>query len=78
MKHTDSGLPFPAVPSRWGQEEKGFALGIRNLFEQNRWQKAYPVGIVVLSTREQKPFTFGEWEEITTGITDVYGWRRGR
>lgn len=76
MKQIDSGISFPALPSRWGQEERNFAFGLRSLFEQNRWQRAYPVGIVVLSSRDQKPFTFGEWESITTGITDVYGWRR--
>lgn len=77
-RNVHDGLPFPMLPSRWGEEERRFALGIRGLLEQNRWQKAYPVGIVVLSAEEEKPFTFGEWEGISTGITGVYGWKRVR
>jgi len=82
MKYVDPGLPFPAIPTRWGQEERKFAFGLRNLFEQGRWSRAYPPGIVVLSAKvnEQgqpvRPFSFGEWEQIQTGISGVYGWRR--
>lgn len=76
MKHTDTGPSFPQLPSRWGSEERGFALALRNLFEQNRWQRAYPVGIVTLTTKEKRPFTFGEWEQVNTGISGVYGWKR--
>ena len=74
-----TGPEFPIIPSRWGQEERRFALGIRDLFEYVRssvWQRAWPVGSVILTTGEEKPFTFGSWEEIETGITDVTGWKR--
>ena len=71
-------LPFPILPNKWGEEERRFALGLRGLLEQNRWQRAYPVGIVVLSVKSDKPFTFGEWESVTTGISGVYGWKRVR
>lgn len=81
-KYIDPGLSFPTIPTRWGHEERNFALGLRNLFEQVRWVRAYPPGIVVFSakTNEQnqpvKPFSFGEWEQVQTGISGVYGWRR--
>ena len=77
-----TGLPFPMIPERWGEEGRRFALGLRDLMEQIRWQRAYPVGIVVMSVRKAendnpvKPFTFGDWESVTTGITGVYGWKR--
>lgn len=83
-KPNNPGIPFPLLPTRWGEEERRFAFGLRDLFEQLRWQRAYPVGMVVLYTREDeesnpvKPFAFGEWERITTGISGVYGWKRVR
>lgn len=83
MKRTaETGLTFPDIPESWGDESRRFALGLRDLFEQIRWQRAYPIGIVVMSVRKNesnnpvKPFTFGEWEQITTGISGVYGWKR--
>ena len=82
QKPYSTGLPFPAIPERWGEDGRRFAMGLRDLLEQIRWQRAWPVGIVVMSTRldennnPKKPFTFGEWEEVATGITGVYGWKR--
>ena len=28
------GYPFPKIPEKWGQEERTFAQGIHNLFDQ--------------------------------------------
>lgn len=73
------GVPFPAIPGRWLGEELSFAQGLRRMLEQIQstvWRKAYPVGIVVLTSDNQKPFTFGAWESVTTGISGVYGWKR--
>lgn len=75
-KTNNPGIAFPQIPERWNDDSRHFAMGLRDLFEQTHWQKAYPVGIVVLSVNEKKPFAFGEWEEITTGITGVNGWKR--
>ena len=75
-KPNNPGLPFPMIPTRWGEEERRFSFGLRDLFEQTRWQRAYPVGIVVMSANENKPFAFGEWESVTTGITGVNAWKR--
>ena len=74
-------LSFPPIPSRWGQEEHRFAMGLRDLFDSIRWQRAWPVVSVALSTKTDgntpvKPFSFGKWEQISTGITGVYGWKR--
>lgn len=83
-KPNNPGLSFPLLPARWGDEERRFANGLRELLEQIRWQRAYPVGIVVMSSRKDgndnpiKPFSFGEWETVSTGITGVYGWKRVR
>lgn len=82
-KPNQPGLPFPMIPEGWGEEGRRFALGLRDLIEQIRWQRAYPVGIVALSTRTDngipvKPFSFGEWEQVTTNMTGIYGWRRVR
>lgn len=76
-----SGPEFPMIPQRWGHEEHQFALGLRSLIEYIQlrvWQRAWPVGSVILTVGEEKPFTFGAWEEITTGITGVNGWKRVR
>ena len=78
---TNAGPEFPMLPSRWGDEERRFALGLRDLIEHIRyraWQRAWPVGSVVLTVNEENPFSFGVWEEITTGITGVSGWKRVR
>lgn len=75
-KPNSPGIPFPMVPQRWGEEERRFAFGLRDLIEQIRWQRAFPVGIVIMSAKQDKPFAFGEWESITTGISGVYGWKR--
>ena len=75
-KTNNPGIAFPPIPERWGEDGRRFALGLRDLFEQLRWQRAYPVGIVVLSANEKKPFAFGEWEAVTTGIAGVNGWKR--
>lgn len=83
-KPNSPGLPFPMIPTRWGEEERRFSLGLRDLLEQTRWQRAYPVGIVVLSAavnrdnEPARPFPFGEWEQVTTSMTGIYGWRRVR
>lgn len=83
-KPFSAGLPFPPIPERWGEEGRRFAFGLRDLMEQIRWQRAWPIGIVALSTRTDenddpiKPFTFGEWEQVETGIIGIYGWRRTR
>lgn len=78
MRQNNPGISFPLPPARWNEDERRFADRIRELMEQIRWQRAYPVGVVVLSTKEEKPFTFGEWESVTTGITGVNGWKRVR
>ena len=70
-------VPFPNIPSKWSDEEKRFANGLREMFDRVFSRNAtYPVGIVVLTSNDKKPFTFGEWEAVTTGITGVYGWKR--
>lgn len=74
-----SGPDFPMIPTRWGQEERSFALGLRNIIDAiyaRVWQRAWPVGSVILTAGEEKPFTFGKWEAVATGITGVYGWKR--
>lgn len=77
-----TGIPFPIIPESWSEDGRRFAFGLRDVLEQIRWQRAWPVGIVVLSTKTDendnpvRPFLFGEWEQVTTGITGVYGWRR--
>lgn len=80
-KLTNTGPEFPMLPTRWGEEERRFALGLRDLIDFVRyraWQRAWPVGSVFLTVGEDKPFTFGSWEEVTTGITGVSGWKRVR
>lgn len=78
-RRIDPGPGFPQIPPRWNEESRMFALGLRNALEQiwaKVWQRAYPVGAVVLTANEEKPFTFGKWESITTGITGINGWKR--
>lgn len=78
---TKPTLPFPAIPNRWTSEERLFGQGLNTLLDQiqlRNWQKAYPVGIVVLTATNVKPFDFGEWESVSTGISGVYGWKRVR
>jgi hypothetical protein len=78
----NTAIQFPQIPKRWGEEENRFAQGLRELIENIRWQKAWPIGIVAFSTRKDehnnpvRPFTFGEWEQITTNINGVYAWKR--
>lgn len=81
-KPNNPGIPFPLLPIRWGEDERRFCFGLRDLIEQTQWKRAYPIGIVIFSSRVDsddnpiKPFAFGEWESVTTGITGVYGWKR--
>ena len=75
-KPNNPGISFPNVPTRWGEEERRFVFGLRDLIEQIQWRRAYPVGIVVFSVNENKPFAFGEWESVTAGITGVNAWKR--
>lgn len=71
------GIPFPNIPTRWNDEERRFAQGLRDLLEMAFSRSAtYPIGIVVLTSKNTKPFSFGTWEAVTTGITGVYGWKR--
>jgi len=80
-QRTETGPAFPQIPPRWNEESRQFALGLRYVIEQVQarvWQRAYPVGAVFLTVNNTKPFTFGEWEAITTGITGVYGFKRVR
>lgn len=75
------GPEFPMIPPRWNEESRQWAMGLRNLAEyiQSKvWQRAWPVGSVILTVNEGKPFSFGTWEEITTGIAGVSGWKRVR
>jgi hypothetical protein len=83
---------FPAIPGRWSEEDRHFAMGLRYLFDRlfggmlsrddvrsivdTKLPEIYPVGIVVLTGEEEPPFSFGEWTAVTTGITGVYGWKR--
>lgn len=76
---TETGPGFPRIPESWSEDGKRFAQALRSLTEyilSQGWRRAYPVGIVVLTSANEKPFTFGQWEAVTTGITGVYGWRR--
>lgn len=78
-RNTERSFPFPNVPPNWNDNSRQFALGLRNLIEQIQakgWQRAYPVGSVYLTTKTERPFTFGKWETISTGITGVNGWKR--
>lgn len=78
---TKPTLPFPTIPNKWTTEERLFGQGLNTLLDQiqlRNWQKAYPVGIVVLTATNTKPFDFGEWESVSTGISGVYGWKRVR
>lgn len=69
--------PYPPMPKHWNQEERSFYIGVRRLFDQLFSKNSmYPIGIVVFTATENKPFSFGVWEQITTGITGVYGWKR--
>lgn len=83
-KPISAGLAFPNPPERWGSDERRFWAGLRDLMEQIQWRRAYPIGIVALSAKTDengnpaRPFSFGEWELVTTGMTGVYGWRRVR
>ena len=74
------GYPFPKIPEKWGQEERTFAQGIHNLFDQifgkMSLQKIYPVGIIVFTGANQAPFSFGKWTSVSTGISGVYAWKR--
>ena len=77
LKHITTGLPFPNIPEKWTQEERRFAYGLRDLFDQLfARSNAYPVGVVVLTTEDTKPFTFGTWEELDLGLTGVHAWQR--
>ena len=68
---------YPMLPERWNQEERNFYIGIRRLFDQLFSKNGtYPVGIVVFTAEDRKPFTFGQWEKVTTGITGLYAWKR--
>lgn len=79
-RQTAVGYPFPKTPERWGAEEKQFAQGVHDLFDQifGRLspQKLYPVGIIVFTGSEQAPFSFGKWTEVPAGIANVYAWKR--
>lgn len=82
---------FPRIPDKWGADERRFASGLRDLFESLFAKKAdkmtdsltkalqdqaHPVGSIVLSAEEECPVTYGEWTEVTTGLTGIYAWRR--
>lgn len=76
---TDTGPGFPQIPESWSPDGRRFALSLRSLSEYiltRGWQRAYPVGAVVFNSEDKRPFSFGEWEAVTTGISGVYGWRR--
>ena len=75
-RQATSGYPFPNIPSRWSEEERRFAFGLRALFDQLFGRNTtYPIGIVVFTAADQKPFTFGEWEKVTA-LTGLYAWKR--
>lgn len=74
-----STIPFPPIPERWNEDGKRFAMGLRGVLDQMQarlWQRALPVGIVVLTAENEKPFEFGKWESVQTGMTGIYGWKR--
>lgn len=79
-KQTAVGYPFPVIPQRWDDEERRFARGLHELFDQifgrMSLQKIYPVGIIVFTGANKAPFSFGKWSAVTTGITGVYAWKR--
>ena len=69
--------PYPAIPSHWNQEERSFYLGLRRLFDSLFSKNSmYPIGIIVFTAEEKKPFSFGLWEAVASGITGVYAWKR--
>lgn len=80
-KKTQQVLPFPPIPNGWSPEGHQFAVGLRSLLDQIQtrgWQRAWPVGSVALTATDERPFAFGEWESVQTGMTGIYGWKRVR
>ena len=79
-KQVTTGYPFPRIPDNWNDEERRFGFELKNLFDQifGRFspQKIYPVGIIVLTTSDKAPFSFGKWEDVDLGFTGVYAWKR--
>lgn len=76
---TETGPGFPQIPESWSPDGRRFAMNLRSLAEyilSRGWQRAYPVGAVVFNSTNERPFAFGEWETVSSGISGVYGWRR--